>query len=155
MPRPRLVACQTGWQAVTEEQDADHPRGVDAAGGRWSVLIAEDDDLHARLLTELVEAEGEFLVVARARHGREAVELAERLRPDAAVLDIRMPQLDGLAATRQIRAVSPATHVVLVSGYDYEERALEAAEAGATDYVRKGRLDSDLLAALRAIVARP
>jgi DNA-binding NarL/FixJ family response regulator len=140
--------------AVTEEQDAERPRREGAAGGRWSVLIAEDDDLHARLLTELVEADGEFLVVARARHGREAVELAERLRPDAAVLDIRMPQLDGLAATRQIRAVSPATQVVLISGYDYEERALEAVEAGATEYVRKGRLDTDLLAALRAIVAR-
>jgi CheY-like chemotaxis protein len=140
--------------AVTAEQDAIQPRSEEAAGGRWSVLIAEDDDLHARLLTELVEADGEFLVVARARHGREAVELAERLRPDAAVLDIRMPQLDGLAATRQIRAGSPATAVVLISGYDYEERALEAVEAGATEYVRKGRLDSDLLPALRAIVAR-
>jgi CheY-like chemotaxis protein len=140
--------------AVTEQQDAEQPRSEGAAGGRWSVLIAEDDDLHARVLTELVEADGEFLVVARARHGREAVELAERLRPDAIVLDIRMPQLDGLAATRQIRVVSPATPVVLISGYDYDEGALEAAEAGATEYVRKGRLDSDLLAALRAIVAR-
>jgi CheY-like chemotaxis protein len=118
------------------------------------VLIAEDDDLHARVLAELVEAGGDFLVVARARHGREAVELTERLRPDLAVVDIRMPQLDGLTATRQIRALSPATAVVLISGYDYEERALEAAEAGATEYIRKGRLDSDLLAALRAIVAR-
>ena len=139
---------------MTEQQDAEQPRSEGAAGGRWSVLIAEDDDLHARVLTELVEADGEFLVVARARHGREAVELAERLRPDAVVLDIRMPQLDGLAATRQIRAVSPVTPVVLISGYDYDEGALDAAEAGATEYVRKGRLDSDLLAALRAIVAR-
>jgi DNA-binding NarL/FixJ family response regulator len=145
---PNLVA------AVTEPQHAGPPRSGGAAGGRWFVLIAEDDDLHARVLTELVEAGGDFLVVGRARHGREAVELAEQLRPDVAVVDIRMPRLDGVAATRQIRAVSPATPVVLISGYDYEERALEAAEAGATEYIRKGRLDSDLLAALRAIVTR-
>jgi CheY-like chemotaxis protein len=119
---------------------------------RWAVLLGEDDQLHAQVLTRLIEEGGQFRVVACAPDGDQAVELATTVRPDVVVLDIRMPLLDGIAATRAIHEVEPTLPIVLVSGYDYEERAAEAAEAGAADYIRKGRVQDDLLSVLLACV---
>ena len=119
----------------------------------WSVLLGEDDPLHAQVLTELIEEGDQFRVVACAPDGDRAVELAATVRPDVVVLDIRMPLLDGIAATRAIHEAEPTLPVVLVSGYDYEERAAEVAEAGAADYIRKGRIQDDLLSVLLACVA--
>ena len=79
-----------------------------------------------------------------ACNGREAVELVERLSPDAVVMDIEMPVLDGVEATRLLRATEPELPIVAVSGHDYEERVLEIRRAGADDYVRKARLTDEL-----------
>jgi CheY-like chemotaxis protein len=83
-------------------------------------------------------------VAGRARDGREAIELAERLSPDAVVMDIEMPVLDGVEATKRLRAAAPELPIVAVSGHDYEERVLEIRRAGADDYVRKARLADEL-----------
>jgi CheY-like chemotaxis protein len=91
-------------------------------------------------------------VVGRARNGRRAVELAERLSPDAVVMDIEMPVLDGVEATRLLRAAEPELPIVAVSGHDYEERVLEIRHAGAADYVRKARVDEDLATALVSLL---
>jgi DNA-binding NarL/FixJ family response regulator len=93
-------------------------------------------------------------VFGRARDGREAVELAERLSPDAVVMDIEMPVLDGVAATRLLRAAMPELTIVAVSGHDYEERVLEIRQAGADDYVRKARLADELPRVLVTLLAR-
>ena len=79
-----------------------------------------------------------------ACNGREAIELVERLSPDAVVMDIEMPVLDGVEATRLLRAAEPELPIVAVSGHDYEERVLEIRRAGANDYVRKARLSDEL-----------
>ena len=101
----------------------------------------------------MLEADGRFALAGRARNGREAVELARRLELDAIVMDIEMPVLDGVEATLQLQAEQPEVPVVAISGTDYEERVLEIREAGAVDYVRKSRVDEDLVDALIAILA--
>jgi len=91
-------------------------------------------------------------VAGRAQNGRKAVELARRLRVDAVVMDIEMPELDGVEATRQLQELQPDVPVIAISGTDYEERVLEIRNAGAVDYVRKSRVDEDLAAALIAAI---
>ncbi len=115
---------------------SSHPRRV---------LVVEDDDSFAEALTELLEADGRLEVVGAARDGREGVELAETLRPDVVLMDIVLPVMDGVEATREIRRRQPTIAVVGITGSEYEERALEVQDAGAVDFVRKGRLDPDLV----------
>jgi CheY-like chemotaxis protein len=93
-------------------------------------------------------------VAARACNGRDAVALVERLEPDAVVMDIEMPVLDGVEATRLIRATAPELPIVAVSGHDYEERVLEIRRAGADDYVRKARLAHELPRVLLGLLER-
>jgi two-component system chemotaxis response regulator CheB len=109
------------------------------------VLLVEDDDAFAAALTELLEADGRVKVAGRASNGREGVELAEALRPDVVLMDIVLPVMDGVEATREIRRRQPTIPVVGITGWEYEERALEVRDAGAVDFVRKGRLDPDLV----------
>jgi CheY-like chemotaxis protein len=100
----------------------------------------------------LLEQDERFAVVGRARDGREAVELGDHLSPDAVVMDIEMPVLDGVEATKRIRTETPELPIVAVSGHDYEERVLEIRQAGANDYVRKARLADELLRVLLALL---
>jgi CheY-like chemotaxis protein len=124
-------------------------RGQDA----YRILVAEDDDDFRTALETVLEADGRFAVAGRARNGREAVEIAGRLQIDAIVMDIEMPEVDGVEATRQLQEQLPEVPVVAISGTDYEERVLEIRDAGAVDYVRKSRVDEDLGAALAAVIA--
>jgi two-component system, NarL family, response regulator NreC len=125
-----------------------------ALGGlaRYRILVAEDDEDFSIALESLLEADERFAVVGRARDGREAVELAGRLTVDAVVMDIEMPVLDGVEATRQLQEHWPHVAVVAISGTDYEERVLEIRDAGAVDYVRKARVEEELVDALAGIL---
>jgi DNA-binding NarL/FixJ family response regulator len=118
----------------------------------YRILVAEDDEAFLSALATTLEADGRFSVAGRARNGRQAVELAARLRPDAVVMDIEMPELDGVEATRQLLSVYPELPVVAISGTDYEERVFEIRQAGAGDYVRKSRVDCELVRALEALL---
>jgi CheY-like chemotaxis protein len=120
----------------------------------FRILIAEDDDAFLEVIAFLLEQDARFAVAGRARDGREAVTLAERLSPDAVVMDIEMPDLDGVEATRLVRAATPDLPIVAVSGHDYEERVLEIRRAGADDYVRKARLADELPRVLAALLGR-
>jgi DNA-binding NarL/FixJ family response regulator len=120
----------------------------------YRVVLAEDDEEFLQTLAAVLADDGRFDVVGQARNGRDAVALAERLEPDAVVMDIEMPVLDGVEATRQLREVAPDLPVVAISGHDYAERVLEIREAGAADYVRKSRVEDDLVAVLEALLAR-
>jgi DNA-binding response OmpR family regulator len=128
-----------------------------APGGRlrstYRILVAEDDAPFLDRLALLLEEAG-FAVAGRARDGRSAVELAASTAPDAVVIDIEMPVLDGVEATRLLRQSSPRLPIVAVSGHDYEERVLEIREAGADDYVRKARVADELPRVLGALLRR-
>jgi DNA-binding NarL/FixJ family response regulator len=114
--------------------------------------VAEDDESFLNAISLLLEQDARFVVAGRARNGREVVALAEEVAPDAVVMDIEMPVLDGVEATRRLREAAPDLPIVAVSGHDYEERVLEIREAGADDYVRKARLADELPRALAALL---
>lgn len=96
----------------------------------------------------MLEQDGRFEVLGRARDGKEAIELVFALAPDAVLMDIDMPVMDGVEATLRINRRRPELPVVAISGFDYSERGLEARLAGAAEYVCKAQLDTDLVDAL-------
>jgi DNA-binding NarL/FixJ family response regulator len=112
------------------------------------VILAEDDRSFLEVVRTVLEGDGRFEVVGLARNGRDAVALAESIDADVVVMDIEMPVYDGVEATRLLQENMPGLPVVAISGNDYDERVLEIREAGAVDYVRKARMEDDLVAAL-------
>ena len=119
----------------------------------FRILVAEDDESALEAIAVLLEQDGRFAVAGRAGNGLEALNLAKRMKPDAVVMDIEMPVLDGVEATRQLRERRPDLPIVAISGHDYEERVLEIRNAGAHDYVRKARLATELPRVLAAVLA--
>ncbi len=119
-------------------------------GRRYGLVMLEDDNAFAEALTELLEADGRIEVAGRAREGREGVDLVDALEPDVVLADIALPVMDGVEATREILRRHPGMPVVAMTGWEYEERALEVRAAGAVDYVSKSRLGPDLVEALVA-----
>jgi two-component system response regulator YesN len=118
------------------------------------LLVVEDSDAFADAVVALVEAQPEgWRVVGRARDGREALRLVSDLRPDLVLSDIEMSVMDGVELVRRLSADRDAPPVIVVSGSDYGERALEARFAGAIDYVRKSRVAEDLPAAIKVALA--
>jgi len=118
----------------------------------YRILVAEDNAAFAAALEAVLDMDGRFTVVGRARDGGRAVELVRRLDVDAVVMDIEMPEVDGVEATRLLQIERPGLPVVAISGHDYEERVLEIRAAGAVDYVRKSRLEEELVEALAAVL---
>jgi DNA-binding NarL/FixJ family response regulator len=118
----------------------------------FRILIAEDDEAFLEVIALVLEQDERFTVAGRARDGRAAVKLAVRVAPDAIVMDIEMPVLDGVEATKLLRDAAPDLPIVAVSGHDYEERVLEIRRAGADDYVRKARLSDELPRVLAALL---
>jgi CheY-like chemotaxis protein len=123
---------------------------VGGRGRRYGLVMLEDDNVFAEALTELLEADGRIEVAGRAREGREGVDLVDALEPDVVLTDIALPVMDGVEATREILRRHPGMPVVAMTGWEYEERALEVREAGAVDYVSKSRLGPDLVEVLVA-----
>jgi DNA-binding NarL/FixJ family response regulator len=115
------------------------------------VLIADDHGIVRSGLRLLLERQPDIEVVAEAADGAEARELAIRERPDLAILDVKMPKLTGLQATREIKAQAPEVAVLILSMHDEERYISEALKAGASGYVVKTQADTDLVAAIRAV----
>lgn len=115
------------------------------------VLIADDHGIVRSGLRVLLESHGSIEVVAEAENGREAVELAVAVQPDLAILDVKMPELSGLEATREIRDAAPGVAVLILSMHDEERYLFEALKAGASGYVLKRAADTDLLEAIGAV----
>jgi CheY-like chemotaxis protein len=118
------------------------------------ILICEDDAKLAALVSELLDSDGRFIVVANARSGSEAVQLAEEHAPDVVLMDIGMPGLDGIDATRAIHARDSGQHVVIYTGSDQYGDVARAEEAGAAGFLHKEALTSpDLADALHVLHA--
>ena len=115
------------------------------------VLIADDHGIVRSGLRLLLERQPDIEVVAEASDGAEARDIAIRERPDLAILDVKMPKLTGLQATREIKAQAPEVAVLILSMHDDERYLDEALKAGASGYVVKTQADTDLLAAIRSV----
>lgn len=110
------------------------------------ILIAEDDDRLAAAVDQALQADGRFLVVGRASTGEEAVRLVAEESPDLVLMDIGMPGLDGIEATRAIRARDAGQHVVIYTGSDEYDDVARADAAGAAGFLHKSALTSPELA---------
>ncbi|HEX6512830.1 MAG TPA: response regulator transcription factor [Chloroflexota bacterium] len=101
------------------------------------VMVADDHSLFRAGLRELLEEEDQAKVVGEASTGKEAVEQALRTHPDVVVMDVKMPEMDGIEASRQIKQRLPRTEIVMVTGLDDEDQLFRAIDAGARSYVSK------------------
>lgn len=115
------------------------------------ILVADDHQVVRTGLRTLLESKAGWQVCAEAANGREAVEKAGELQPDVAVLDIGMPLLNGVEATRQIRKASPKTEILILTMHDSEHMIQSVLDAGAHGYILKDDADRNLLAAVESL----
>jgi NarL family two-component system response regulator LiaR len=118
-----------------------------------TVLIADDHPLVREALHRALDVEEDMKVVAEASDGEEAVKLASELKPDVVVMDIVMPKVNGIEATRKIKEIAPDTAILILTAYDDEEYVLGLLDAGAAGYLLKSARGRDLVGAIRAIRA--
>ena len=120
-----------------------------------SVLVVDDQALLRTAFSSLIDAEDDMEVVGQAADGRQAVELAAGLAPDVVVMDVRMPVMDGIEATRQITSgrSTDAPRVLILTTFDLDEYVFEALRAGASGFALKSRPLEELLSAIRTVAA--
>ncbi len=116
------------------------------------ILLADDHDIIRRGLKELLETHAGWEVVGEANTGRQAVELAGKLRPDIAILDLTMPELNGLEATRQIKKTVPKTEVLIFTMHENDNLIRDVLTAGAHGYVLKSDAARHLVNAVEALI---
>lgn len=127
------------------------PVGARTTARSVKVLLVDDHVVMRQALRMLLEAQPELEVVADVENGRQAVQAVERLQPDVVLMDVVMPGLNGLEATRQIRRIAPATRVVMLSGFVDEDQLLDALRAGASGYIIKKSDISELVLAIQTV----
>ncbi len=115
------------------------------------ILLADDHRLMRDGLRKILEARTDLEVIAEAGNGREAVERAVKMKPDIAVLDIAMPELNGIEAARQISRAAPEVRILMLSMYSDEPYVLQVLQSGAKGYLLKDSADSELIRALMAV----
>ena len=116
-----------------------------------TVLIADDQALVRVGLRKILEADGDVDVVAEAENGDEAVAAAARYRPDLVLMDIRMPVLDGIEATRRIAGAQPSTRVLILTTFGLDSYVYEALQAGASGFMLKDAPPEEIAAAVRIV----
>jgi len=118
---------------------------------RLRILVADDHELVRRGIRGLLCSRRGWTVIAEAVNGREAVEKANRLKPDVVILDVSMPDLDGLQATRRIRETVPTTEVVVLTMHESDQMVRRVLDAGALGYVLKSDLATQLVKAVKSV----
>jgi DNA-binding NarL/FixJ family response regulator len=127
---------------------------IDIIPGSIRVLIADDDERVRRGFAGLLELEHDMEVVGLANDGEIVLDLAQRLRPDVVIMDIRMPRLDGIAATRKLREGNPPWgRTLVVTTFDLDEYVLGAARAGASGFLLKDDAPEELAKAVRVVAS--
>src|SRR5215207_4634783 len=116
------------------------------------LLTADDHPLAREGMRAMLAKEPDLMVVGEAENGQEAVELCRRLRPDLVLMDVRMPEMDGIEATREIKGECPQTSILIVTTYEEPGHLLDAIEAGAAGYVLKDATKHELLEAVRGVL---
>jgi DNA-binding NarL/FixJ family response regulator len=117
------------------------------------VLIAEDDDLMRAGLVELLSGEPDLEIVGEAATGRQAVERARRLGPDVVLMDVRMPDLDGIQATGELARAAPNARVLILTTFEQDDYVFGALRAGASGFLLKRTRPEELIAALHTVAA--
>ncbi|WP_423792533.1 response regulator [Methanocaldococcus indicus] len=100
-------------------------------------LIVDDSAFMRNILKKILTPTGKFVVVGEASNGKEAIEKAKELKPDLITMDIVMPEMDGITATREIKKILPDVKIVMCTSIDQEQKVIEAIEAGADGYIVK------------------
>src|SRR5215472_14841808 len=135
--RVRWVACRRpGHRRRLPGDCRDPDRGC---GELIKVLVADDEALLRSAFSSLIEAQDDLEVVGVAADGRQAVELVTSLAPDVVVMDVRMPVMDGIEATRQITGNRSGSRVLILTTFDLDEYVFEALRAGASGFALKSR----------------
>jgi DNA-binding NarL/FixJ family response regulator len=116
------------------------------------ILVADDHDIVRVGLKQLLEAQADWEICAEAKTGREAVTLAQQFEPQVVVMDIGMPELNGLEATRKIRKILPHTKIVILTMHFSDQLIRDITEAGVQGYILKSDADRELVVAIRAVV---
>jgi DNA-binding NarL/FixJ family response regulator len=149
----RCAAEYTLWKLLSRLEFVGRIGEPNQAGDTMVVriLIADDHEIVRRGLRALLETRTDFLVCGEAQDGREAVELALEHKPDIAIIDVSLPTLNGIEATRQIRRGSPLTEVVVLTMHESEELIAEALHAGARGYLIKSEADEQILNAVGSL----
>ena len=119
--------------------------------GTLRIMIADDHDLVRRGLKMLLDTRPGWKVCAEAQSGRDAVSMAEELHPDIAIIDISMPELNGLEAARKIKKISPNTEILILSMHHTDNLVREIIETGAKGYIIKSDSERSLVAAVEAL----
>lgn len=117
-----------------------------------TICLADDHTIVRQGLAKLLEGEPDFQVVGEAENGREAVAKVEELKPDIVIMDIAMPMLNGIEATRQIKKVCPKTKVIILSMYSHEHYIHELLETGVSGYLLKDSSGRDIINAIHAAI---
>ncbi len=121
--------------------------------GKIRVLLAEDHVVVREGTRELIQRQPDMEVVGEAGDGEEAIEMVDKLRPDVVIMDISMPKLSGIEATKQIKVLHPATAVLILTAYDNDQYIFALLEAGAAGYLLKNVRGRELIDAVRAVYA--
>ena len=116
-----------------------------------TILLAENHVVVRESIRRFLEREANFEVVGEAGDGEEAVQMASQLKPDVIVMDISMPKLNGIEATKQIKALQPSAVVLILTAYDYEQYIFPLLEAGAAGYLLKDVSSRELVSAIQTV----
>jgi DNA-binding NarL/FixJ family response regulator len=124
-----------------------------AARGSSRIIIADDHPLFRSAIRQTLEGHSDLEVVGEAANGRQALELCRSLRPELVLMDLRMPEMDGVAATRAIKSAFPDTFVLILTALDESRGLSDSLEAGAAGYVLKHASPAQILHAVRRVLA--
>src|SRR5215204_7610552 len=136
-----------------EKIDSDHNAHADSTTEPARLLIAEDHALVREGLRAMLASEPDLQVVGEAENGKRALELCRSLSPEMALMDVRMPEMDGLEATRKIKEAHPKVIVLMVTSHQEPDYLLEAVRSGAAGYVLKECTQPELLSAVRGTLS--
>jgi DNA-binding NarL/FixJ family response regulator len=120
---------------------------------RIKVLVADDQELLRSAVTMIVQSQDDMEVVGQAVNGLQAVQLSATTSPDVVVMDVRMPELDGVEATRRIVAAGPTPRILILTTFDLDEHAFGALQAGASGFLLKDAPGETIVGAIRAVAA--
>jgi len=130
----------------------DSRKQLEPDSKKISILIADDHELIRQALRTVINNELDMEVIGEAKDGEQAIDLATKLKPDAIVMDIEMPKLSGVEATKRIKEILPDAIILVLTVHDSNEYILRILEAGASGYLTKGIISKDIPTAIRSAI---